>query len=168
MVTHGDVSWELSHQQFVQIQSPETQSTISTMAEISASDSSWATRWPQQSAWTNDRWIGDEPAPDTSINIIPLSYPLVNCPITMEDPPFFMGKSTISMAILWSSHWKHQGCPVAPSILHGFTTTLRQRGRIRQQCQQGMDALHGGVRKWGEKWWKTLPKIKTRWWSFAY
>lgn len=66
---------ELSHQQFVQIQSPETQSTISTMAEISASDSSWATRWPQQSAWTNDRWMGDEPAPDTSINIIPLSCP---------------------------------------------------------------------------------------------
>ena len=69
-----------------------------------------------------------------------------------------MGKSIISMAILWSSHWKHQGCPVAPSILHGFTTTLRQRGRIRQQCQQGMDALHGGEAKKGWKMVKSSDK----------
>ena len=44
-------------------------------------------------------------------------YPLVNCHITMENPPFFMGKSTISMAIFNSFLYVYQaGYPVYPYL----------------------------------------------------
>ena len=144
---------ELSHQKFVQIQSPETQSTIRTMAEVSASDSSWATRWPQQSAWTNDRWMGDEPAPDTSINIIPLSYPLANCPITMERSTIFHGKIHYfygHFMIIPLKTPRLPGCPFDPPWLHHDAPPARTN-------PPAMPAGNGCLARWrSQMGWKMV------------
>ena len=63
-----------------------------------------------------------------------IRYPLVNCPITMENHHFSMGKSTISMAIFNSYVSSPEGIPV-PNVGNLFSwVKVGQKKRPAKEC----------------------------------